>query len=99
MFRRDWTYRRILIAAGAGAGLATAINVLIAGAVFVLEELMRRFEPRTAMVAMGTSATAILVARFVLGDMPDFDVQALVYPSAAALPIHLLLGINAGLLA
>ena len=99
VFRRDWTDRRILIAAGAGAGLATAFNAPIAGAVFVVEELMRRFEPRTAMVAMGASATAILVARRLLGDTPDFYVQDLPYPSATALPIHLLLGIAAGLLA
>ena len=99
VFRRNWTDRKILIAAGAGAGLATAFNAPIAGAVFVVEELVRRFEPRTAMVAMGTSATAILVARFMLGDTPDFYVQNLPYPSATALPIHLLLGIAAGLLA
>jgi CIC family chloride channel protein len=99
LFRRDWTDRRILIAAGAGAGLATAFNSPIAGAVFVLEELVRKFEPRTAMVALGTSATAILVARLVIGDMPDFQVRDLAYPSVAALPLHLLLGLLAGLLA
>lgn len=99
LFRRDWTDRRILIAAGAGAGLATAFDAPIAGAVFVLEELMRRFEPRTAMVALGSSATAILVAHLVLGDMPDFRVMNLAYPSAWELPLHLVLGIAAGLLA
>ena len=40
IFGRSWPDCRVLIAAGAGAGLGTAFNAPIAGAVFVLEELV-----------------------------------------------------------
>jgi CIC family chloride channel protein len=42
-----------LMAAGAGAGLAASFNAPIAGAVFVLEELVRRFELKLALAALG----------------------------------------------
>jgi CIC family chloride channel protein len=96
---RSWVDRRILIAAGAGAGLATAFNAPIAGAIFVLEELVRRFEPRTAMVALGTSATAISVSRVILGDAPDFHVEGLAFAEAGARPLFLVLGLLLGLFA
>jgi len=78
LFRRDADDRIALLAAGAGAGLAVAFNAPTAGAVFVLEELVRRFDTRIATAALAASASAIAVARVVLGSAPDFTVASMV---------------------
>ncbi len=87
----------VLLAAGAGAGLATAFNAPIAGAIFVLEELVRRFDTRITIATFGASAGAIAVSRMVLGDSLDFNVGPLPYHGLQAIPAHLALGIVAGL--
>ena len=99
IFKRNWPDCRVLLAAGAGAGLATAFNAPIAGAIFVLEELVRRFEPRIAIVALGASSTAMAVARLFLGDAPDFHVRALAFPSNGTKPLFFVLGVLCGLAA
>jgi CIC family chloride channel protein len=83
-FRRNWNDLRVLMAVGAGAGLATAFNAPIAGAVFVLEELVRRFETRMAIAALGASAIAMTVARMFLGESPEFQLVALPYSGSRA---------------
>ena len=98
VFRRNWPDCKTLLAAGAGASLATAFNAPIAGAVFVLEELVRRFDTRMTMTTLGASAGAIAVARVLLGEAPDFHVEPLPYPGFGTVPIYLALGLVAGFL-
>ena len=98
LFRRNDDDRKILSAAGAGAGLATAFNAPIAGSAFVLEELVRRFDTRITIATLGASAGAIAVARVLLGDAPDFNVESSPYPGFGTVPIHLALGVVAGFL-
>ncbi|VTZ26308.1 Chloride channel core [Methylocella tundrae] len=98
LFRRDWPDRQALLAAGAGAGLAAAFNAPLAGAAFVLEELLRRFEMRNAVAALGASMSAIVVARLFTGAEPDFAVAALPYPDARDNLLCIGLGLFVGVL-
>jgi chloride channel protein, CIC family len=85
-----------LLAACGGAGLATAFNAPIAGAVFVLEELIRRFDTRIAIAALGASCCAIAVARRLLGNAPDFQVNVLPYSGLGSGLLFVGLGTLAG---
>lgn len=97
IFHRAEADGRVLLAAGAGAGLATAFNAPIAGAVFVLEELVRRFDLRTTIAAFGASAAAIGVGRIVLGPTPDFQIPALPDAGLDVIPHFIVLGVLCGL--
>jgi len=98
ILRRTWSDSLVLMAAGAGAGLATAFNAPIAGAIFVLEELVRRFDTRTTIATFAASASAIAVSRLFLGQGPIFHMAPPIYPAFGSLPLYLGLGILAGAL-
>ncbi|PRQ12498.1 H(+)/Cl(-) exchange transporter ClcA [Corynebacterium sp. 13CS0277] len=95
--RRNDTDMRTLIASGAAAGLAATFNAPIAGGVFVLEELLKRFDARTTLATLMASASAFGVAQFFLhGD--EFHVPELMTPSLRHVPAYALIGVIVGLL-
>jgi chloride channel protein, CIC family len=96
LLRRTWSDSLVLMAAGAGAGLATAFNAPIAGAIFVLEELVRRFDTRTTIATFAASASAIAVSRLFLGQGPIFHLAPPIYPAFGSLPLYVGLGILTG---
>jgi len=69
---------RLMVACGAGAGLAAVYNVPLGGAVFVLEVLLGTFELRALVVAVATSAIAAAVAWIGLGNEHQYTVPPFV---------------------
>ncbi|KWF11595.1 chloride channel protein [Burkholderia pseudomultivorans] len=69
---------RLMVACGAGAGLAAVYNVPLGGAIFVLEVLLGTFELRALIVAIATSAIAAAVAWIGLGNEHQYTVPPFV---------------------
>jgi H+/Cl- antiporter ClcA len=77
--------RRILIACGAGAGLAAIYNVPLGGTVFILEVLLGTLAPRAVVPALVTSVVATMITWIGLGDVPQYLVPPLeISPSLVA---------------
>ena len=68
---------QIMIACGAGAGLAAVYNVPLGGAVFVLEVLLGAFSWQLLLPAIATSSIAALVAWFGLGNESQYHLMQL----------------------
>lgn len=69
---------RLMVACGAGAGLAAVYNVPLGGALFVLEVLLGTFAPRALIVAVVTSTVAAIAAWSGLGNEQQYVVPAFV---------------------
>jgi CIC family chloride channel protein len=91
--------RQVMIAAGAGAGLAAAFNAPLAGLIFVLEEVQKNFAPGIFTATFIASVTADSVSRVLFGQRAIFPTVPVAAPALEAIPLFVLLGVVAGLLA
>jgi CIC family chloride channel protein len=91
--------RKVLLACGAGAGMAATFNTPIAGVILAIELLLfefrsRSFIPLVIACTLATSVRAILLGQrsmFIMGDV-NFDVLH-------GLPFYVLLGVLSGIAA
>jgi len=72
---RDQEDRKVVDAAGAGAGLAVAFNAPIGGSVFVFEELTSNFTPWLLVATLGAASMAVWIMRLMLGNTLVFQVH------------------------
>src|SRR5271167_4450666 len=93
--------RIILVAAGAGAGIAATFNTPIGGVMFAIELMMPEVSVRTFLPVALSTGTATFIGRFFFGPQPAFDVPHLApisvdASSAITLCLYALLGVVIG---
>ncbi len=96
--------RIILVAAGAGAGIAATFNTPIGGVMFAIELMMPEVSVRTFLPVALATGTATFIGRFFFGPQPAFAVPHLAAlsvdtSSALMLALYALLGAVIGVAA
>lgn len=84
-----------LVACGAGAGIAATFNAPLAGAVFALEVILRRFTLNTFGLVVISSVSGTFVAHLFLGDVTTFTGVSYSLVSPVELLLYAALGIVA----
>jgi CIC family chloride channel protein len=85
-----------LMAAGAGAGIATAFNAPVGGTLFILEEVLRKVTPVGFVLAAAATISSAFIQRGVFGMGMDFRVADVTSGPVANLWIYLLFGVALG---
>ncbi len=98
---RNWSAprRRVIVACGAAAGIASAYNAPIAGALFVSEIMLRSISMETLGPLVFSSVIATQVVRHYRGEGPLYAIPAFSLATGWELVLYLALGVVCGLLA
>ena len=72
----------LLLTAGAGAGLAAIFNAPLAGVIFCIEDLRKKFSQEILIAAVTAAVTASFVVKIVFGVRPVFE-------TITATPLHM----------
>ena len=96
-FSDDWI--RTLVAAGVAAGIAAAFNAPIAGVFFALEIVLGEITGGALGVIVLAAVISAVFTQAVSGPQPAFRVPEYAFHSAGELPLYLVLGVLAGLVA
>jgi chloride channel protein, CIC family len=94
----DWQ-RRLLVACGAGAGMAAVYNVPLGGALFALEVLLGTLTLPLVLPALATSLIATAVAWIALPSGPTYSIPSYPLVSGSQIVWAILVGPIAGLAA
>jgi len=88
--------RKVLLACGAGAGLAAMFNAPITGALLAIELLLFEFQARSFIPLMLANAMAVAVRVTLFGDETMFHIGSFNYDVIHGLPFYLILGVICG---
>ena len=95
IFRLSGDKVKILVASGAGGGIAATFNAPLAGIFFALEVILRDYAPRHISSVVLSSVVATLISRYYLGNNPSFTVPPYQLNSAWEILFYLALGLLA----
>src|SRR5206468_928169 len=82
--------RAMLIAAGAGGGIAATFNTPIGGIMFAIELVMPVVSPMSLLCVALSCITATYVGRSFFGDFPSFDIPSLAQVEGPGVPVSVL---------
>jgi chloride channel protein, CIC family len=90
------TERKVLLACGAGAGLAAMFNAPITGVLLAIELLLFEFRARSFIPLVIANTFAVAVRLLLFGDETIFHVGLFDYKFISGIPFYLILGLICG---